>query len=91
MAHLRDMDGMGHSQFNEEVTEGTDCTHYNDQVLKEINELIQTKAIKHIEILTLHINQEYSPIDITNITENSYIYVYKVITRFRQELRELYG
>lgn len=92
---LRDFKNIenGHTtdMFDEEEAQGIDCPHYSMHVMREVYELIETKALVHQEILNLHFKYEYSPIDISRLTEHSYANCHKVIARFRQELRELYS
>ena len=76
--------------FEEELAEGTACPHYTDHIMKEVYELIDTKAAMHKDILSLHFRYEYSPVDISRLTSYSYTNCHKVISRFRQELKELY-
>ena len=75
----------------EETTEDISCPHYPSRVMAEIYELINTKSVGQIEILTLFFKQEYSAIDISRITTNSYAKTHQIIQRFRNELKELYG
>lgn len=75
----------------DEETDSFSCPHYTDQVMKEIKELIDTKAQVQQEILNLYFKYEYSPADIARLTDHSYANCHKIVYRFRQELRELYG
>lgn len=83
----------GHTkdEFDEQDAEGTPCPNYEDHVLREVYELIRTAAPIHKEILNLHFKHEYSSVDISRITSHSYANCHKVINRFRQKLKELYG
>jgi DNA-directed RNA polymerase specialized sigma24 family protein len=76
--------------FEEEEAEGTQCPSYPNHVMREVHELIATKGPIHQEILNMHFKYEYSPIDISRLTLHSYANCHKVVSRFRQELRELY-
>lgn len=78
-------------EFEEESAEGTTCPHYEEHVMKEVYELIDTKGPIHQEILHLFFRYEYNAADISRITDHSYSNCHKIIHRFRQELRELYG
>jgi RNA polymerase sigma-70 factor (ECF subfamily) len=89
--HKRNETGMSHSQLDEDLVEGSECTFYSDQTMEEVFELINTKAVIQIEILNLHLKQGYSAIDIKKITPYTYSNIHQIIRRFRQELRELYG
>lgn len=82
----------GHTNdlFDEELAEGTACPHYSEHVMKEVFELISTKSVSQQEILTMYFKYEYPAIDISNATAYSYAHCHKVISRFRQELKELY-
>lgn len=77
-------------EFEEQEVEGHPCSEYSDHVMREIVNLINTKSDSHKEILTLHIVQNYSARDISQITEFSHEMSRKVITRFRNELKEIY-
>lgn len=82
----------GYVYADDEVMEegSIDCSGYSSRVMREIYELIDTKSTNQIEILTLHIFDEFSAKDISEITEFSYAQVHKTISRFREELRQLY-
>lgn len=75
----------------EETTDDISCPHYPTKVMQEIYELIDTKSEAQKEILMMHFRQEYSPIDISRLTVYSHENVKKTITRFRNELKDLYG
>lgn len=84
----------GHPQdapYEEDEEEGVACPSYSNQIMKEVYELIDTKPLIHQEILNLYFKQEYSAIDISRVTQHSYANCHKVVSRFRQELKELYG
>lgn len=91
---LRDQKNMqnNHSldMFDEEEAEGSPCTHYSEHVMREVYELIATKSLVQQEVLNLHFQQEYSPIDISRMTEHSYAKCHQIILRFRNELKDLY-
>lgn len=77
--------------FEEEEEEGIPCNHYSERVVKEIYEMIGKREPAQAEILMLHFQQDYSAIDISRITDHSYHNAHKTISRFREELRRLYG
>lgn len=79
-----------HIQFDEEEEEGTPCSQYSEQAIREIYQLIKTKAPVQQEILNLHLKQEYSAIDISRITDYTYSNCHQVIRRFREELKGKY-
>lgn len=66
------------------------CPSYPDHIMREVYELIDTKSPVQIEVLTMHFRHEYAAIDISKITEYSYAQCHKIISRFREELRQLY-
>ena len=84
----------GHNQipegFEEEDGSGG-CPHYQEQLMREIYELIETKSLVQIEVLMLHFKHGYSAIDISRVTPYTYVKCHKIISRFRFELRDLYG
>ena len=73
-----------------EETEGIACPHYPENIMREIFELIDTKSADQIEVLTLYFKQDYSAKDIAAITKHSYAKTHQIVTRFRNELKELY-
>lgn len=83
----------GHSaeEFNEELTEGVDCDKHVTHIFWGIDKLIAEKPEHMQEILEYHFNQGYSAMDISKITPHTYANIHKVISRFREELKEIYG
>jgi RNA polymerase sigma factor (sigma-70 family) len=65
--------------------------NYPRHVMREVYQLIQTKSLVQIEVLTLYFKQEYSAKDISNLTNYSYKMCHQIIQRFRNELKDLYG
>jgi RNA polymerase sigma factor (sigma-70 family) len=88
--HKNASKGFATSSFDEEDEEGVPCNHYSERVVKEINDLIDTKSVVQMEVLKLHFQQDYSARDIARISEHSYNNCQKIIVRFKQELKELY-
>lgn len=86
----REEGGFVTHSFEEEESDGIPCSQYNDEIVSEINELIQTKSVIQIEVLSLFFQQGYSATDIQKITEHSYAKCHQIIQRFRNELKELY-
>jgi RNA polymerase sigma factor (sigma-70 family) len=82
--------GHSASEFEEEEVEGTEPTHYNEHIMRDIYALIDTKSLVQQEVLTLFFKQEYSPIDISRITDYTYANCHQIIQRFRNELKTLY-
>jgi RNA polymerase sigma factor (sigma-70 family) len=78
-------------EFWEETTEGTPCGSHVQHIFWGIDKLIDAKPEHMKEILEYHFQQGYSALDISRITEHTYANVHKVISRFREELREIYG
>lgn len=89
--HKNSSKGFSTQEFNEDEEEGTPCTHYSERIMREITDLISTKSVVQMEVLSLHYQQDYSAKDISRITEHSYANCHQIIRRFRQELQELYG
>lgn len=83
--------GFAGVSFEEEEVDGTPCTYYDERVMSEIHDLIATKSLVQMEVLTLHLKQGYTAKDVSEITEYSYANCHKIINRFQQELKELYG
>ena len=81
----------GYSQEDDELEEeSVSCVGYPSRVMKEIYELIGTKSEVQMEVLNLHIFEDYSASDIAKISPYSYAQVHQIITRFRNELKTLY-
>lgn len=77
--------------FEEEEIDGIPCNRFAESVVKEIYELISTKSVVSMEVLTYHFRFGYTAKEVQEISEHSYANCHKIINRFRQELRELYG
>lgn len=77
--------------FEEEEQEGIPCNRFAEGVVAEIYELIDTKSLVAKEVLTYHFKYGYSAKEVQEITEYSYANCHQIISRFRQELKELYG
>lgn len=60
------------------------------QIRKEVFELIDTKSPHQAEVLRMHFRYGYSPTDIHRLTVYPYITCYRIINRFKEELRQLY-
>lgn len=82
----------GHSteELEEDSGEAVPCPSYPTHIMREVFQLIDTKSVVQIEVLTMHFKYEYAAIDISQITEYSYAQCHKIISRFREELRTLY-
>lgn len=78
-------------EYDEDTDEGVACSSYPEHVMREINELIDTKSVVQMEVLKLHLQQEYRATDIAKITDYSEAQCRQIIKRFRDELKELYG
>lgn len=89
--HKNSEKGFTATSFEEDEHDGTPCTHYADRIVAEVEEIIQTKSLAQIEVLTLYFKQGYTAKDISRITDNSYSASRQMILRFRNELKELYG
>lgn len=70
--------------------ESYSCPSFNEQIRREISELIETKSVVQIEVLTLYFVYEYSAKDVAAVTQYSYAQCHQIIQRFRTELKELY-
>lgn len=89
--HKNSEKGFAATSFEEEESEGIPCSYYPDRIVGEIYELIDTKSVIQIEVLTMHFKHGYSAKDISSITDYSYAATHQIIQRFRNELKELYG
>lgn len=83
--------GIVHTYVEDEEESNEQCPHYTEKIVKEINELINTKSVIQMEVLSLYFNHELSAKDISCITTHSHDNVRQIIHRFRKEIRELYG
>lgn len=88
--HMNAEAGYSKDGDGELVEEAMDCPSYPDHVMREVFELIDTKSVVQMEVLNLYFKLEYTAMDISQITEYSYAQCHKIISRFREELRELY-
>ena len=86
----RNEKGFSTNTFEEDEVDGIPCNQYNERVVEEINDLIATKSIAQIEVLSLYFKQGYSATDISEITTYTYAAIHQMILRFRNELKELY-
>lgn len=77
--------------FEEEEQDGLACTGYGERVIAEINDIIKTKSVVQMEVLTLSLQQGYTAKEVSEITEYTYSNCHQIMRRFRQELKELYG
>ena len=68
----------------------SDCPHFPEHIMREIYDLIDTKSVVQIEVLTLYFKHGYNAVDIAAITNHSYAKSHQIIQRFRNELKELY-
>jgi RNA polymerase sigma factor (sigma-70 family) len=75
---------------DEEETEGSPCPSYPQHIMREVFELIDTKSVIQMEVLNLYFKHEYTAVDISKLTEYSYTRCHKIISRFKDELKELY-
>jgi|SRR6476660_2692329 len=78
-------------EFNEELTEGVDCDKHVTHIYWGIDKLIAEKPEHMREILEYHFQQGYTATDISRITEHTYSNIHKIIQRFKEELKEIYG
>ena len=88
--HKNNEKGFAAASFEEDEVDGTPCNHYNERIVAEIYELIATKSVAQIEVLTLFFQQGYGANDISRITDYTYSNTHQMILRFRNELKELY-
>lgn len=72
----------------EEEFEGVPCNEYNAEMVRQVYEFIATKPDDIKERLYLHFKYGYSAMDIHNIVGGPYITSAKLISRFREELKE---
>lgn len=66
------------------------CEGYSNKVWEELEQLIDRKAEEHAEVLRLFFYQGYSYKDISNVTEHTYFNVYRIVERFKAELKKRY-
>lgn len=89
--HMNASKGFVTQPFEEEEEEGVPCNHYSDQVTKEIYKMISQKSEDQEEILLLYFQNDYKAIDISRITNHPYKTAHQTISRFKDELRRIYG
>lgn len=83
--------GVIKEEFEEQHEEGIPCSFYKERVVKEINSRIDEMKDNQKEVLSLYFRKGYGPTDIAAITPNTRHAVMMMITRFKKELKELYG
>lgn len=89
--YMRDEIGLSYIEEDDEPLGLEDCGLVTSQTRREIYDIISTKSPVQQEILNLHLRHGYSPTDIASLTEHTYANTHKVISRFRDEMRSLYG
>jgi DNA-directed RNA polymerase specialized sigma24 family protein len=89
--HKNNEKGFAGPSFEEEEAEGTPCSYYPSRVVGEIYDLIDTKSVLQIEVLTMYVKHGYSAMDISRITDYTYAVTHQIIQRFKNELKDLYG
>lgn len=89
--HKNNERGTSAVSFEEEEHDGLDCSGLNERILLEVNELIATKSAVQMEVLTYHIQQGYTAKEVSELTDHTYANCRRIVHRFRQEVKELYG
>ena len=89
--YKRDEIGLSYIEDEDEPLGLEECGLVNRQTRREVYDIISTKSVVQQEILLLHLKQGYSPTDISNVSDHTYANVHKVISRFKAELKSLYG
>ena len=89
--HKNSEKGFANVSFEEEEQDGIPCNRFAESVVAEIYELISTKSVVSMEVLNYHFRFGYTAKEIQEISDYSYSNCHQIISRFRQELRELYG
>ena len=90
MDYKRQENGLSTEELTDDDVVIINCPSYPNHIMKEVFDLIDTKSVVQVEVLTMHFKYEYAAIDISKITEYSYTQCHKIISRFREELRQLY-
>lgn len=88
--HRRSERGYTVVEFDEEHEEGIPCQQYNEEVVKQILQRIEDKAPPAKEILYLHFKYGYRVVDIHALVGGGIWAIHKTVSRFREELKELY-
>ena|SRR5690606_24505179 len=83
--------GLSTVDLDEFDFQGAECSGIYDRMFVEVDKLIEKKPEHHAEILRMYFKFQYTAMDISKITPNTYKNVHQVITRFKDELRKLYG
>jgi RNA polymerase sigma factor (sigma-70 family) len=89
--HKNSEKGFSYETFEEEDMGGTPCSNYNERVISEIYDLIDTKSPHTKEVLLMFFQKGYTARDISRITSYSYAASHQLIQRFRNELKEKYS
>lgn len=89
--YMRDEIGLSYIEEDDEPLGLIECGLVTGQTRREVYDIISTKSEAQKEILTLHLQHGYSATDISNLTDYTYAKIHHIISRFRDELRSLYG
>ena len=76
--------------IKDEDDEGYECPAYDKHIMRDVYALLETKSPIQKEVISLYLKQEYTAKSISEITDYSYSRCYKIVHRFRAELKELY-
>lgn len=80
--------GFAMVEYDELDFEGSDCTQYTDEQMKQVGRFLKSKSPEHQEILHLHFNLNYQVSDICAVLGTPYPATHQTIRRFREELKE---
>ena len=88
--HMNASKGFSFVEEEDMPEQGVDCNGYPRRITQEIRELVRSKSPVQVEVLELHINDEYTAKEISEVTPYSLAQVHQIILRFRKELTDLY-
>jgi RNA polymerase sigma factor (sigma-70 family) len=88
--YMREERGQGLQELDEFEHEGAHCDGIDNKTKAEIGRLIEKEPPAHAEVLRLYYQDEYSMIDISRFTLNTYSNVNQIVRRFREELQKRY-
>lgn len=82
--------GMG-EEFDEELYDPQEMPITEDELVRQIYDMVEEKADSQKEVLLLFFEKHYGLKDIHNITGQSYHTVHSIVRRFKKEVQDKYG
>ena len=78
-------------EFDEELYDPQEMAIPEDELIRQIYEMVDSKEVNQQEILLLYFEKHYSLKDIQNITGQKYLTINMTVHRFKQEVKGKYA